>query len=69
MLLSDYNYMVVQFTYEEKYIDDPSNEVWADQYRVDIPVIHLNGRYLMKHRVNEKLLRKTLEEGRQEGQD
>ena len=55
---------LVQFDYEEKYIDDPSNEVWAEMYKVDIPVIHINGRYLMKHRVNEQLLRRTLEEGR-----
>ena len=49
-------------TYKEKYIDDLANTEWFVKYRYDIPVIHLNDQFLMKHRVNEELLRKALEE-------
>lgn len=50
-----------EFTYEEAYIDAADNEVWFEQYKYDIPVIHLNGAFLMKHKVDETLLKKTLE--------
>ena len=46
--------------YEEMYIDEPENKTWFDQYCHDIPVIHINGRFLMKHFVDEKLLQTTL---------
>ena len=36
------------------------NEIWFDKYRYEIPVFHLNGSFLMKHRVNEELLDKEL---------
>ena len=49
-----------QFLYEERYIDLPSNRHWYDLYKYDIPVIHLNQRYLMKHKVDEELLKKAL---------
>ncbi len=45
---------------EEVYIDAPGNEDWWDLYQYHIPVFHLNGDYLMKHRINEKLLAKKL---------
>lgn len=51
---------ILQFVYEECYIDDPANKVWFEKYKHEIPVIHINGRFIMKHRVNERLLRKTL---------
>lgn len=51
----------MQFVYEEKYIDEPSNLEWYKKYQYDIPVIHINGQYLMKYRVNEWLLRRTLD--------
>lgn len=39
------------------YIDIPENSTWHKLYRYDIPVIHINGEYVMKHRVvEEKLL-------------
>jgi len=50
-----------QFTYEEKYIDEPGNSEWFEKYHHDIPVIHLNGEFLMQHRVNEEQLRRELE--------
>lgn len=34
-------------------------------YRYDIPVVRLNGQYLMKHRINEELLRMTLDTTKQ----
>lgn len=46
--------------YKEVYIDDPSNREWFEKYKYDIPVIHIDGDYLMKHRVNEHLLRRAL---------
>lgn len=52
----------MQFVYEEKYIDDPANELWFSKYKHDIPVIHINGEYLMKHKINERLLTRTLRE-------
>ncbi|CAM5146100.1 unnamed protein product [Natator depressus] len=32
----------------------PENSVWYDRYKYDIPVFHLNGQFLMKHRVDVK---------------
>lgn len=49
--------IITQFSYEEVYIDIPENSTWHKLYRYDIPVIHINGEYVMKHRVvEEKLL-------------
>ncbi|XP_051539549.1 glutaredoxin-like protein C5orf63 homolog [Myxocyprinus asiaticus] len=39
----------------------PENSVWLDRYRYDIPVFHLNGQFLMMHRVNTTLLESALE--------
>lgn len=50
----------MQFHYQEKYIDTPANVDWYEKYKDDIPVIHINGEYLMKHKVNEWLLKRTL---------
>ena len=50
----------VQFLYEECHIDEACNETWYEKYKFEIPVIHLDGSYLMKHRVNERLLKKAL---------
>ena len=53
-------FFFTQFIYEEKYIDDPANSEWFQRYKFDIPVIHLNSKFLMKHRVDEELLRRAL---------
>lgn len=58
-VLKPYNSM---FVYEEQYIDDPENSVWYDKYRYDIPVIHINGIYVMKHKINKIKLFETLKE-------
>ena len=53
------------FIYQEEFIDSSSNKDWYDRYKYDIPVIHINGSYLMKHRVDEWLLRGTLSQLKQ----
>ena len=44
------------------YIDKPENKEAFSQYRYDIPVLHLNGKYLMKHFVDEELLERKLQQ-------
>ena len=41
-------------------ITEKGNEAWFSKYKYEIPVFHLNGTFLMKHRVNEELLEKEL---------
>uniref|UniRef100_A0A8C4HNG8 Glutaredoxin-like protein n=1 Tax=Dicentrarchus labrax TaxID=13489 RepID=A0A8C4HNG8_DICLA len=40
----------------------PENRLWSDRYRWDIPVFHLNGQFVMKHRVDVVLLDKLLQD-------
>ena len=42
-------------------IDQPGNEHWADDYGEHIPVVHLNGREVFRHRVDETVLRRLLQ--------
>ncbi len=37
------------------------NEKWFEAYRHDIPVVHLNGEEVFRHRVDERRLRELLE--------
>ncbi|XP_066037962.1 glutaredoxin-like protein C5orf63 homolog [Chamaea fasciata] len=41
-----------RFILQEVDITLPENSAWFDKYKYDIPVFHLNGKFLMKHRVN-----------------
>uniref|UniRef100_A0A8D0HAK0 Glutaredoxin-like protein n=1 Tax=Sphenodon punctatus TaxID=8508 RepID=A0A8D0HAK0_SPHPU len=41
-----------RFILQEVDITLPENSVWYDRYKYDIPVFHLNGQFLMKHRVD-----------------
>lgn len=41
----------MQFKLVEVDITHPSNKEWFNKYRYDIPVLHLNGKYLSKHRI------------------
>ncbi|KAM7024303.1 glutaredoxin-like protein C5orf63 homolog isoform 1-T2 [Acridotheres tristis] len=41
-----------RFILQEVDITLPENSVWYDKYKYDIPVFHLNGKFLMKHRVD-----------------
>lgn len=44
-------------------ISAPGNEAWFLAYRNDIPVIHLNGTEVFRHRVDERQLRDVLKNG------
>lgn len=39
----------------------PENSAWYERYKFDIPVFHLNGQFLMMHRVNISKLEKQLQ--------
>ena len=41
-------------------IEDPAQDTWRRAYRYDIPVIHLDGKPIMKHRVDAERLRALL---------
>ncbi|XP_068762239.1 glutaredoxin-like protein C5orf63 homolog [Montipora capricornis] len=49
-----------RFHFEEVDITENGNHIWFEKYQYEIPVFHLNGSFLMKHRVNEELLEKEL---------
>nr|XP_054756321.1 glutaredoxin-like protein C5orf63 homolog [Lytechinus pictus] len=51
-----------KFVLKEVDITAPGNEEWKRLYQYDIPVFHFNGKYLMRHRVDEDLFHKKLEE-------
>ena len=42
-------------------ISAAGNEGWFEAYQHDIPVVHLNGREIFRHRVVEKELRRFLD--------
>ncbi|KAM4709958.1 glutaredoxin-like protein C5orf63 homolog [Discoglossus pictus] len=50
-----------RFILEQVDITLPENSAWYERYKYDIPVFHLNGQFLMMHRVNFKKLEKYLE--------
>ncbi|XP_025902398.1 glutaredoxin-like protein C5orf63 homolog [Nothoprocta perdicaria] len=43
-----------RFVLQEVDITLPENSSWYEKYKYDIPVFHLNGKFLMKHRVDIK---------------
>ncbi|XP_049729434.1 glutaredoxin-like protein C5orf63 homolog isoform X2 [Elephas maximus indicus] len=45
----------------------PENSAWYERYKFDIPVFHLNGQFLMMHRVNILKLEKQLLKLEQQG--
>ncbi|XP_078070156.1 glutaredoxin-like protein C5orf63 homolog isoform X2 [Mustelus asterias] len=49
-----------RFALQEVDITVPENSVWYERYKYDIPVFHLNGQFLMMHKVNFKILEKRL---------
>ncbi|XP_030248111.1 glutaredoxin-like protein C5orf63 homolog [Sparus aurata] len=51
-----------RFVLQQVDITVPENSVWFDRYRWDIPVFHLNGQFVMKHRVDVVLLDKLLQD-------
>ncbi|KAJ1674054.1 hypothetical protein EV182_004061, partial [Spiromyces aspiralis] len=44
----------IPFDYEEVDIRAPGNEKWFDEYKYDIPAVHVNGEFLLYHRVDEE---------------
>uniref|UniRef100_A0A3Q2X9S2 Glutaredoxin-like protein n=1 Tax=Hippocampus comes TaxID=109280 RepID=A0A3Q2X9S2_HIPCM len=51
-----------KFVLRQVDISRPENRAWRVKYKWDIPVFHLNGRFVMKHRVDVKLLNKLLDD-------
>lgn len=51
-----------QFVLQQVDISRPENRLWWDQYRWDIPVFHLDGVFVMKHRVDVVLLEQLLQQ-------
>lgn len=49
-----------RFILQEVDITLPENSTWYERYKFDIPVFHLNGQFLMKHRVNTSKLETQL---------
>ena len=49
-----------QFELEKVDITLPENKEWYKKYRYDIPVFHLNGQYLMKHRADLKVFQRKI---------
>uniref|UniRef100_A0A8C9FFI4 Glutaredoxin-like protein n=1 Tax=Pavo cristatus TaxID=9049 RepID=A0A8C9FFI4_PAVCR len=45
-------FFLSQFILQEVDITLPENSVWYNKYKYDIPVFHLNGKFLMKHQVD-----------------
>ena len=52
--------MYFQVRLEKVDITEDGNRKWYRKYRYDIPVFHLNGQFLMNHRVNETLFKEKL---------
>ncbi len=52
----------IPFDLELVDITAPGHEAWLESYRNDIPVVHLNGREIFRHRIDEAGLRRLLEE-------
>ena len=51
-----------RFVLETVDILHPDNKSWKREYRYDIPVFHLEGEFLMKHRADVELLERKLVE-------
>ncbi|XP_076994853.1 glutaredoxin-like protein C5orf63 homolog [Tamandua tetradactyla] len=56
-----------RFILQEVDITLPENSAWYERYKFDIPVFHLNGQFLMMHRVNISKLEKQLLKLEQQG--
>ena len=50
------------FELESVDISAPGQEAWFEAYKHDIPVVHLNGTEIFRHRVDEAKLRALLAE-------
>ena len=43
------------FHFETVDISEKNNQKWFELYKYDIPVVHLNGKEIARHRANERL--------------
>ncbi|XP_036884426.1 glutaredoxin-like protein C5orf63 homolog isoform X2 [Sturnira hondurensis] len=59
--------LFTKFVLQEVDITLPENSTWYERYKFDIPVFHLNGKFLMMHRVNISKLEKQLQKLEQQG--
>ncbi|MEK6798370.1 MAG: glutaredoxin family protein [Planctomycetota bacterium] len=50
----------IRFETEVVDISAPGQEQWFDAYRNDIPVVHVNGKDVFRHHVDERTLRELL---------
>jgi hypothetical protein len=48
-------------------ITDPENQEWWDRYKYDIPVLHINGVYWTKHRLDVKEAMEALTQVKEQG--
>jgi hypothetical protein len=51
---------MLQFRLVQVDITRPENKPWFAKYRYDIPVLHLNGAFLAKHRITLDFLNESL---------
>lgn len=65
--IQSFSQSLFQFILQEVDITLPENSVWYERYKFDIPVFHLNGQFLMMHRVNISKLEKQLQKLEQQG--
>ncbi|KAK2509989.1 hypothetical protein MC885_010688 [Smutsia gigantea] len=59
--------LFTKFVLQEVDITLPENSAWYERYKFDIPVFHLNGQFLMMHRVNISKLESHLQKHEQQG--
>ena len=53
--------ILLQFEYEEVDISLDENAFWRSRYKYEIPVVHLNGKMLMKHWFDEDKMKSALD--------
>lgn len=50
-VLTEFSLQFLQCYLKLVHIDQEKNKGWFEKYQYDVPVIHLNGKFLMKHKV------------------
>lgn len=65
--IQSFSLSLFQFVLQEVDITLPENSAWYERYKFDIPVFHLNGQFLMMHRVDISKLEKQLQKLEQQG--
>ncbi|CAG8452224.1 7242_t:CDS:2 [Ambispora gerdemannii] len=57
----------IPFDLEQKDIYEPDNRQWLEQYKYDIPVLHMNNQFLFQHWIKEDKLENVLRKYRETG--